>query len=1251
MPDSSLLKKKLLRELIVNPYRLLKYKSGEGSWTVGDNAEPNPFPEEEIDRMIEEHLADNGVSYGAHSVFPINGRFKAKWLIIDFDAHGILGDEGGAEESVELYEEAKEEVLKRWRGLRWMFAPGNMVGGLHDHMLVTHSGRGLHLMINMTQYRDDDRDEPYYLSARNVRFFGRLLASLCFTDWELGAIEVFPKEKELKSAEMWKNPGRGVRMPFGSHPSIPWHETEIIAGSIENVLFNPLPWGKIEHWVRDSRESERGWLQWMRRVNFQYDRYSSDLYNGSIGFVEYVRNAVDEYNDRNDYNLSEDVNPEMVRRIGSLSAGEALDRLPLCLRQFIREAGDEEHPYQLIPSYATGNIAFETRAIICISLFLEGMSRTDMVDLFSGLKNFDRKKTEVQVQGLYDWVTTRNLRRISCPTLASKLSSDRCFDRRICARCHRSGAKSVGANLCSHLGEQLVEPRTGRIIVDSDVRGRDGLSEHIRESLVERREAPQKKILHTAKTQRAGFTTTFFAQAKELGLRPLGVFPTHAIPLRTISGVTMGGRVLDGTCVASLWEEMSGGAEYTSMGYFSNRDMCPAASDAEPMESRNLFPFVTREDCEDCPNASGDQCPHKMFMDRYNLADSNYFTYAKLGALIKSDGASNERFLDELCRSIDVVFLDEVSHVLDGNSSQAPFCFYEKNSLNLQIPMHSVVEEISKRRFAGYMTRRGKRFADIDRYMSTREVEEDEGGGENDGDEPDQPDEPQTNAMEEMLDIRPGDEPAAESSKPRARYRDLYVYFKRIVQAGKSLRNVLQSRLNRKQVTLDSAFTFEVDNGAYVGNQRDFIELYHTLKDMFEYEISRSGSMPEAEYEQVLADYKYLLSYLQTFGSNESLFIQHTIRGRVEPSTVVYGMENVNDLIHFVRKLLDEYDVPIFSTDGIEPPIPISRIFGEDCVDYDCVGDPMGSAEKQNVLVHTGQNLYTRSSREYTKVKEFVLERSAPDLFLAFGNSTEFKEFFGVETASHIDEMREAGCAWISVGDERKKIEFGGLDWARGKTTVGVASSCRTMIFVGSPAVPHDSLAHKVAYLQSEGYIDETESRFNASRCMENHDAASAFAQTISRVKCPNGVEESEVHVFGIPVYKVEQYLSNGVPMAMTKKVIHVYSSPEYDRGGNVVGYSEETQSTEHYSRIHNYRLWGPDAERVMSVGIDERPDRRIETYYEDRLQRTLDLLNEDVTQRNYYPLHPSLIKDSDITREVPEEWRSILKLDNPYQL
>jgi len=176
--------------------------------------------------------------------------------------------------------------------------------------------------------------------------------------------------------------------------------------------------------------------------------------------------------------------------------------------------------------------------------------------------------------------------------------------------------------------------------------GITGGFEAVRQLFGEEMEDETRSDKYIVKTTRSGATTSMIYVAIEKGYKILVLAPTIKI------------------CEITVQEAINRSSKDPKLFRFgSNKDLCKILQDkVKRIPQLNLYPFLLKENCKYCKI---NDCGWRIALNEIQNFDIIYITIAKLYALMKSKNTEAKKILNNIFKTVNIIFLDEVSNILD----------------------------------------------------------------------------------------------------------------------------------------------------------------------------------------------------------------------------------------------------------------------------------------------------------------------------------------------------------------------------------------------------------------------------------------------------------------------------------------------------------------------------------------------------------------------------------------------------------
>ena len=335
-------------------------------------------------------------------------------------------------------------------------------------------------------------------------------------------------------------------------------------------------------------------------------------------------------------------------------------KLRYCLKQIVNG--------QPTPRQATGTFGHDIRRALTNDLFKLKAPLSTRINAFSGQKDFELEKTTYQVEDLE--MRARKSNRFfasNCKTIAKW---GYCYPE--CP--YRYKAQEVSE-------EEIV-----KLLLSSTENCKETVK-GITGGWTEARQLLNGKITngidskeYVIKTTRSGTTTNVILETIESDKKLFMIAPTI--------------RICDITVQDAL-EKTDKEVELFRLG--SNKDLCiKLAERIQNTERLQDFPFLLKENCRGCEysqlipcamheihnekcldcleiHKNREKCDWMIAMEDIQDYDIIYMTIAKLYALMNTTDSTAQQVLRKIQNTTDVVFLDEISNVLDVGSNHIIF--------------------------------------------------------------------------------------------------------------------------------------------------------------------------------------------------------------------------------------------------------------------------------------------------------------------------------------------------------------------------------------------------------------------------------------------------------------------------------------------------------------------------------------------------------------------------------------------------
>ena len=313
---------------------------------------------------------------------------------------------------------------------------------------------------------------------------------------------------------------------------------------------------------------------------------------------------------------------------------------------------------------ATGTYGHDIRIALANDLFKLKAPISTRINAFARQKDFDVVKTTYQVEDLE--MRARKSNRFftsNCKTIAKW---GYCYSE--CP--YRYRAKEVSENDIVRLLLSPTEVVKG--ITGGWTEAREIFSEKITNGIDSKE--------YVIKTTRSGTTTNVILETIENDKKLFMIAPTI--------------RICDITVNDAL--ELTD-KKVTLFRFGSNKDLCiKLAERIEETKSLGNFPFLLKEDCRHCEyslliscakheihdekcidcqtiHKNREKCNWKKAIEDIEDFDVIYITIAKMYALTQTTDPEGLRILETIYDNIDVIFLDEISNILDVGSESIIF--------------------------------------------------------------------------------------------------------------------------------------------------------------------------------------------------------------------------------------------------------------------------------------------------------------------------------------------------------------------------------------------------------------------------------------------------------------------------------------------------------------------------------------------------------------------------------------------------
>lgn len=243
---------------------------------------------------------------------------------------------------------------------------------------------------------------------------------------------------------------------------------------------------------------------------------------------------------------------------------------------------------------------------------------------------------------------------------------------------------------------------------------------------------------------------------------------------------------------------------------------------------------------------------------------------------------------------------------------------------------------------------------------------------------------------------------------------------------------------------------------------------------------------------------KYLINFFIGL-SYSSIYLQ---KRRKWNGVEVAELICINSIERFMS-FLNNLRKPIIMTDAVYPPVDLNKIFRN--LEEININDPMRTAKKQTVIVVEKSDPFYKGYSENEDLAAFLEKYGEGENFL-------------VAQSKRYNKYTEK-----IINDKGININISEQTYHRSDKTIGVESDLRRMIVISGSFIPRHVYDIPAAKYIELGYLNEGDPKI-AGHYLENHNARSAFFQTISRVKDPEGETESLVFVYGMKKEVIEEW-------------------------------------------------------------------------------------------------------------------------------
>lgn len=704
-------------------------------------------------KLIERHL-DNEITIGSYNIYRKNNRICCKWICIDIDLHSFSLDNGTVIDNISKMEKLKfpvkikgrKTLIKTKRKLEeiyWNKSGLIVYENIPNHTTKTknvkeiwiedtplffkekyridandkiklenlvyeiqiflkkfynipqnaicreHSGRGYHIWINLKELTTLRRAYDLKCDIENkiLSFFGIPLG------------EIFPKQVEL--LDIYKCPKCKTELPISAQELMNnKNENKTIkCHSCENdvdVFFGNLVNEGIGNFVKLPLSINRKSKTICHILDKDFDLVNQESFTinkiiKSMRKTKRIGKKVDSDKTSIDLGKWTPINKEDMF---------FFNKLRYCLKQIVKgRQAEDEHGHDI-------------RRCLANDLFKMKAPESTRVRAFEKQADFVYDITKYQVKDLEMRARRANRFFSSNCTTISKWGY--CYED--CPQRHRGKKFSQREKAMT---EEITEQDIAEVLFSEDLGiEREGLKEgwdEVRKLLNKKINGDSHIKDYIVKTTRSGTTTNVILETLESDMKLLMTAPTIKICEVTVDDAL---KLTDKN------------VKLFRLG--SNKDLCIKLLERiRNTQALARFPFLLKEKCDGCIYAQIIACPdHLEYIDdcpdciqtnkdrfkcnwRRAVEDIDdydliYITIAKMYALTKTSDPEANRILDKIYENVNVVFLDEISNVLDiGNEgivfSEKADVVYKNNAAETNF---SAVFEFQYEKVFTYMNRK-----------------------------------------------------------------------------------------------------------------------------------------------------------------------------------------------------------------------------------------------------------------------------------------------------------------------------------------------------------------------------------------------------------------------------------------------------------------------------------------------------------------------------------------------------------------
>jgi len=379
----------------------------------------------------------------------------------------------------------------------------------------------------------------------------------------------------------------------------------------------------------------------------------------------------------------------------------------------------------------------------------------------------------------------------------------------------------------------------------------------------------EAKKVYFEKTTRAGVSWTVITEGLKRGKKMLIVGPTIRMAEEMVT------------------EAMAkSGVEARLFRFGSIQELCNLVSrkivDVPVLAN---FPFFVKGNCREC----GENCLMREAEENIKHYDVIYTTIAKLNAFIKTKDEVNKKILDGILEHIDLIFVDEVSHIIEVGSEGFEFLSVADGIYTRKLPSVSASREFEKQ-YRDFLDSGILNRLEVGRGL-VRNI---------------------FKACRSMI------------RNVSKRLETGFVSEARFVKCA--------SEVHAQLLENDAYHESEKEENArhYGSGVIDWLKAYKALQDY----ASETGRYPA------------ILVRVLLVGKYEHYYVQATTPLKYERKVDIYPAVPVKRLLDFVERLSERKT--FFCTDATEPPIPPENLFSN--LDRVFIDDPMGTSRKQTVF-------------------------------------------------------------------------------------------------------------------------------------------------------------------------------------------------------------------------------------------------------------------------------------------------------------